>query len=247
MVVSFPAGIVRALMDNMSPNTLGFLIKNITNVEQFIANKQLIVEDESLSSPSGRTFCFNMSSLSEHLRRQAEQNKNAAYFNIDILKYQVKSRPGFGSVPLQLATFWQYSTETQADFRLDYSYSTAALSSPCPLSNVGVILSVDAPIALMQSQPPGTWSAEAKRASWKLGDIPVLSEAGGQGSLRATFDLLPSAAGQQSSVNSIMTAVQFSGEGTTLSGVDFELAGTGYRVSLIKKRFITGKYISALE
>ena len=35
-------------------------------------------------------------------------------------------------------------------------------------------------------------------------------------------------------------AVQFVSEGTTMSGVDFELVGPGYRVSLVKKRLVTG-------
>ena len=35
-------------------------------------------------------------------------------------------------------------------------------------------------------------------------------------------------------------AVQFVSEGTTMSGVDFELVGPGYRVSLVKKRLFTG-------
>ena len=29
--------------------------------------------------------------LTEHLRRQTEQNKSASYFNIDILKYEVST------------------------------------------------------------------------------------------------------------------------------------------------------------
>ena len=36
-------------------------------------------------------------------------------------------------------------------------------------------------------------------------------------------------------------AAQFNCEGTTLSGVDFELVGHGYRLSLVKKRFVSGK------
>jgi len=35
-------------------------------------------------------------------------------------------------------------------------------------------------------------------------------------------------------------AAQFSCEKSTLSGCDFELVGSGYRVSLIKKRFVSG-------
>ena len=39
-------------------------------------------------------------------------------------------------------------------------------------------------------------------------------------------------------------AAQFNCEGTTLSGVDFELVGPGYRLSLVKKRFVSGNYVS---
>lgn len=34
--------------------------------------------------------------------------------------------------------------------------------------------------------------------------------------------------------------MQFVSDGGTLSGVDIELVGTGYRLSLVKKRFGTG-------
>ncbi len=35
-------------------------------------------------------------------------------------------------------------------------------------------------------------------------------------------------------------AVQFTSEGSTLSGCDFQLLGSGYRLSLVKKRFSAG-------
>lgn len=35
-------------------------------------------------------------------------------------------------------------------------------------------------------------------------------------------------------------AAQFTSEGATLSGVDLELVGGGYRMSLVKRRFATG-------
>lgn len=38
-----------------------------------------------------------------------------------------------------------------------------------------------------------------------------------------------------------MLTTQFNCEGTTLSGIDFELVGTGYRISLVKRRFVAGK------
>lgn len=62
------------------------------------------------------------------------------------------------------------------------------------------------------------------------------SNDGGKGSLRAKFEV---AAGP--STPTTVTA-QFNCEGTTLSGLEFSLCGSGYRVSLVKKRFVAGKY-----
>lgn len=57
----------------------------------------------------------------------------------------------------------------------------------------------------------------------------------GSGSLRAKFDL------SEGPSKPTTLAVQFISEGSTLSGVDIELVGSGYRLSLVKKRFATGK------
>lgn len=39
---------------------------------------------------------------------------------------------------------------------------------------------------------------------------------------------------------------QFNCEGTTLSGMEFELLGSGYRLSLVKRRFVSGLYLCLL-
>lgn len=57
----------------------------------------------------------------------------------------------------------------------------------------------------------------------------------GSGTLRAKFDL------SEGPSKPTTLAVQFLSEGSTLSGVDIELVGTGYRLSLVKKRFATGE------
>lgn len=62
----------------------------------------------------------------------------------------------------------------------------------------------------------------------------------GSGSLRAKFEL----SGGPSKPATL--AVQFISEGSTLSGVDVKLVGTGYRLSLLKKRFATGKTLTCL-
>nr|XP_045236733.1 F-BAR domain only protein 1 isoform X9 [Macaca fascicularis] len=75
---------------------------------------------------------------------------------------------------------------------------------------------------------------EEKRLTWRLPDV---SEAGGSGRLSASWEPL-SGPSTPSPV-----AAQFTSEGATLSGVDLELVGSGYRMSLVKRRFATGMYL----
>lgn len=67
-----------------------------------------------------------------------------------------------------------------------------------------------------------------------MNDISEVSEDGTHGSIRAKFSL----SGGKSTPST--TALQFIAEGATLSGVEFELFGSGYRISLAKKRFGAG-------
>jgi len=82
-------------------------------------------------------------------------------------------------------------------------------------------------------------SEQSKKATWRLGDISATSEATRRGSLQASFDLLSTEEQKLADV----VAVQFLSEGSTVSGVDFEITSAGYRVSLVKKR-ITGMWLA---
>lgn len=82
---------------------------------------------------------------------------------------------------------------------------------------------------------------DTSRAVWKIPELSHSSEGGGLGSLRAHFDLSsgPSTA--------CALAAQFVCNNTSLSGADFELCGLGYRLSLVKKQIIAGKYKRVLH
>jgi hypothetical protein len=91
-----------------------------------------------------------MSALIVLLKNNAEQNPNASYFNVDILKYQVsidaanhyfirftktnevsaqiKPKPGAASCPLHLVAFWKCESQ-QTDLRIDYKYNSHAMES----------------------------------------------------------------------------------------------------------------------
>ncbi|KAM5193646.1 F-BAR domain only protein 2 [Mantella aurantiaca] len=236
MTVSFPSGIIKVFTSNPSPAVLCFRIKNTSKLEQILPNTQLLYSDPSQSDNNCKDFWMNMQAVTAYLKKSSEQNPSASYYNVDILKYQVSSN-GIQSTPLNLATYWKCNSTT-TDVRLDYKYNPESMAAPSALSNIQVVVPVDGGVTNMQSLPNAIWNAEQMKALWKISTISEKSENGGSGSLRAKFDVV------EGPSNPSTLAVQFVSDGGTLSGVDIELVGTGYRLSLVKKRFGTGRYMA---
>lgn len=234
MMLSFPAGIVNVLANNPNPAKLGFRIKNLQNLENFLPNKQLITQLQSTALST--TLEFNMPVLTAILRRQSEQNPTAPYFNVDILKYQVKAKPGAASCPFQLVSYWKCE-QRHTDIKIDYKYNSHAMALASPLLNVSLTVPVDGGVKNVQSKPHSAWQGESNRLVWNFTDISQHSDNVGVDTLRARLEV-----GSGPSNPAIISA-QFNCEGTTLSGIEFELVGTGYRLSLVKRRFVSGKYI----
>uniref|UniRef100_A0A3P9Q961 F-BAR domain only protein 2 n=1 Tax=Poecilia reticulata TaxID=8081 RepID=A0A3P9Q961_POERE len=228
MTLSFPMGIIKVFTTNPSPAVLTFKLKNTSRLEQILPNQQLLY-DPSQSDSNSKDFWFNMQALTSYLRKASEQNPSASYYNVEILKYQVLS-DGIHSTPLNLAVYWKCTPST-TDLRLDYRYNPDSMDSPGPLTNVQVLVPVDGGVTNMQSLP-NSINSEQSKCLWKLSDISEKSE-NEAGSLRAKFEL------SNGPSNPSTLAVQFMNEGSTLSGVDMDLQGTGYRLSLNKKRFAT--------
>ncbi|KAM9250714.1 F-BAR domain only protein 2 [Cariama cristata] len=236
MTVSFPSGIIKVFTSNPSPAVLCFRVKNTSKLEQILPNAQLVYSDQSQSDTSTKDFWMNMQAVTVYLKKLSEQNPAASYYNVDVLKYQVSSN-GIQSTPLNLATYWKCNAST-TDVRVDYKYNPESMNVPSMLSNVQVVVPVDGGVMNMQSLPPAKWNADQMKAYWKISSISEKSENGGSGSLRAKFEL------SEGPSKPATLAVQFISEGSTLSGVDVELVGAGYRLSLLKKRFATGRYMA---
>ncbi|XP_040393705.1 LOW QUALITY PROTEIN: F-BAR domain only protein 1 [Cygnus olor] len=236
LTMSFPAGIVRVFSGGMAPPVLSFRLLNTGAIEQFLPNAELLYSDPSQSDPSTKDFWLNMAALTGHLQKQAEQSPAASYYNVALLKYQF-SRLGPSSAPLRLCVRWDCSPGATR-VSVDYGYNAGALALPVPLANVHVLLPLDEPVTNVRLQPAASWNLEEKRLLWKLLDVPGAPGQGGSGRLSASWEPLcgPS---KPSPV-----AAQFSSEGSTLSGVEVELASAGYRMSLVKKRFATGIYLA---
>ena len=91
LMISFPAGIVNVIANNINPAPLQFHLSNSKALESLLPNKELIhpISKSNNDDPDSKIFEFNMKSLQELLKQQSEQNPSASYFNVDILKYQV--------------------------------------------------------------------------------------------------------------------------------------------------------------
>lgn len=233
ITVSFPASVLPLIYDVEHAPMLSFLIRGTSCLEQILPNKALINSKGQLSGGDGVTYDFNMASLADHLKKQSEQGAST-YYNIDIIKYEVKTN-GFSTTPLQLCSYWKCEEEA-TDLRVDYRYNPSCMSAPCSISNLSVLVPMNGGVTIMQSKPSATWSAEHQRALWKLQEVSNTSET--QGTLRARFDLT------QGPSTPSRIAVQFTCNGATISKLNFELKSQEYKLSLVKKRFTTGKYIA---
>ncbi|KAM6938254.1 SH3-containing GRB2-like protein 3-interacting protein 1 [Lycodopsis pacificus] len=238
MVLSFPAGITRHFANNPSPAVLTFSITNYSRLEHVLPNPQLLCCDTTTQAKAdAKDFWVNMPNLISHLKKVAEQKPQATYYNVDMLKYQV-STERLQSIPLNLAVSWRCEP-TSTDLRIDYKYNGEAMTTPMALNNVQFLVPIDGGVSKLQAVlPPAAWNAEHQRILWKIPDISQKSENGGVGSLLARFQLT------EGPSKPAALAVQFTSEGSTLSGCNIELAGPGYRFSLIKKRFAAGKYLA---
>ncbi|XP_070123617.1 SH3-containing GRB2-like protein 3-interacting protein 1 isoform X16 [Equus przewalskii] len=237
MVLSFPAGITRHFANNPSPAALTFRVINFSRLEHVLPNPQLLCCDNTQNDANTKEFWVNMPNLMTHLKKVSEQKPQATYYNVDMLKYQVSAQ-GIQSTPLNLAVNWRCEPSS-TDLRIDYKYNTDAMTTAVALNNVQFLVPIDGGVTKLQAVlPPAVWNAEQQRILWKIPDISQKSENGGVGSLLARFQL------SEGPSKASPLVVQFTSEGSTLSGCDIELVGAGYRFSLIKKRFAAGKYLA---
>lgn len=110
------------------------------------------------------------------------------------------------------------------------------MASPSPLLNLHVAAPIDGGFKTLHSKPSAQWLPDTNRLLWKFTELSQHSEGSGVGSLKARVEL------ERGPGNQGTIFTQFNCEGTTLSGVEFELVGPGYRLSLVKRRFVSGKY-----
>ncbi|KAJ8274626.1 hypothetical protein COCON_G00092510 [Conger conger] len=236
LTMSFPAGILRIFTANPNAPVLSFRLVNIARVDHFLPNQKLLYNDPSQNDPDNRDFWFNMQALNLYLQREAELNPQASYYNVTLLKYQFSSQDP-GSAPLLLSAECQRSG-TVTRVSLDY-HCCPATAPATQLTGVQVMMALDHTATDLQCQPSASWNTEERRLLWKLPSLSPTNHSKGSGTLCASWQCLEVPRGPPPSL-----LVQFVGSGATLSGMDVQVVGGRYRMSLVKKRFATGKYMA---
>ncbi|CAF0781256.1 unnamed protein product [Didymodactylos carnosus] len=253
MLVSFPAAILH-LLATPSPHLsqLEFCLKNLTKVDNIIANPQLVSLNQTLSEQNAPVYSFNMTALSEVLKSLQIKNPNLPFFNFGVLKYEVK-HTGPSSVPIQVSSQWTTTSDTII-VNVVYRFNSSAFPDNIRLINDFVIFHtfVNNANQLTDSLPMAEWSLAEHKILWK---VPYTFD--GSGTLVATLSTLSIDHNNQEKENNVnknehelpVTTsspihVQFLGENALFSSIDFEFACRGYRVSLLKKKICSGKYQS---
>jgi hypothetical protein len=240
--IAFPSGIVQTLANNPSPAALAFKLTNAAKIEKLHPNRNFVtvIDDNiSLQPTDEYQLEIDVSALVNHLKRLREQNPTARYYNVDIVKYQLKSF-GVKSCPLQVVTHWKCEPKWTG-LKVEFKYNPAALSSLESVKNITFTVNIDAKVIDIQGKPQPTWDFATKQATWRLDDISRKSNETGLGSLRAKFDVI------DGPCSPTPVTVQFSCSDATLSGLGFEMNCTGYRVSLIKKSIVSSRYTSEAD
>ena len=97
-----------------------------------------------------------MWALHSNIRRLYEQSPNSRYYNIDVLKYQMRCLQGAKSTPLQLVSYWKCEPQSTS-LKVDYKYNGSAIGQSKPLRNVSIFVNIDGDPHSMQSRPEGKW------------------------------------------------------------------------------------------
>ena len=242
--ISFPYAVLKFLSTEMP--MLEFRLSNVNLTSQDLTiNEQLLMQTIS----SEQQFQFNMSNLVKELKEQHQQNKQAAFFNFELLKYEVKS---LSKPPLFLNATWSLNVlnrdNIELRFNLEYSNQHTKpivnLNFMLVLSqqpNVFQISNTDSkPQALMQNND------QKLQILW---NIPALNTNTSE-CLSAKFNVHIVNKSEFRTLNTLDTIctqplfVKFHMDNGTLTHVKFDILTTNYRLSLLREKMESGKYFS---
>jgi hypothetical protein len=257
MKISFPFAILKLLAIELPKLEFRLSRLQIANQDLKI-NSQLLTRpsdglSESLidihSSPSGDAsssleFGFNNANLIGELKQQHAQNKLAAFFNFELLKYEFKYTSP--TAPLTLNAQWSANKlEQTIELNLEYVHSFRKQLSQVNFMIVIPPSSSHAKLSLAQSEPSALVQ-ESDNKLQILWQMPVLNASG---KLYAKFKVAqqqetlietsPSLSANNLNLESFYQPVyvKFHVDNETLSQVKFDILSSNYKLSFLKQTY----------
>ena len=264
MKISFPFAILKHIQMELPPQ-LEFRLNNLQIANQDLKiNSQLIQPViKSTTTPGVQSpvvdpfgvalvaepplhFHFLTPNLVRELKEQHQQNKLAAFFNFELLKYEFK----YNSTPLILNANWKCNeSESTIELNVDYTH---AFRKQLSQVNFMIVMPTQpagaqkesAKISLTKSEP----SALVQENENKLQILWQIATVNSNGHLMATFRI---ANKEEEAVKLSVSQleqfyqpiyVKFHIDNETFSQVKFEILSPNYKLSLLKERIETGKY-----
>ncbi|KHJ45028.1 hypothetical protein D918_04839 [Trichuris suis] len=236
VTVSFPSGCLRLLKHDASAYPLVFSLKNVTRMHSVVYNQKLMSRVPS-QSDSCHKYEFNMTTLLNELQEHACRTPVAPYYNLEVMRYEVQTEPSVNApdqmAPLLLKGSWNRKDDN-VHLCIRYGYNPqCCLCSP--LSNVVFITDVCGNVQSVECNSDMSWSHEENRLQFNLTEMSCHRSS--SGILRATVHCT------SDNVVSAPIMVQFQANDSCLSNAQLELLCKYYRLSLMRRRLLSGKYI----
>ncbi|OQV11856.1 F-BAR domain only protein 2 [Hypsibius exemplaris] len=235
LILTFPSGVLQTLISNPNHPALSFCLTHTSLLENVLPNKHLVTQETQIDD--GRiTYTFNMTNLTNQLKKQAEAKAiPQPYQNIQVMKYHVMSSTGAQHAPIHLVCYWKQDERT-TDMRIDFRRNAS-----CPqLRGLQLALAIapDTDVTGMTSMPAGDFAPHEHTAKWN-----ILNPSTEMANVKARFEHPPASRGRVVAPISC----SFQADGVLLSRVLFELACPGYQVSMVKMRVCSAKYVCEPE
>lgn len=148
---------------------------------------------------------------------------------------QVSSSSGAQNAPVLLVCYWKQEERT-TDMRIDYRRNPSC--PPLRMCQITVPVKPEVDVTSMTSVPTGEWSVGDHNARWN-----ILDPSPDFATIKARIEHPPES--QKRVAGTVHCSFQT--EGILLSRVLFELACEGYKVTVVKMRVVSSRYICEVE
>ncbi|VDN25115.1 unnamed protein product [Cylicostephanus goldi] len=160
VLISFAASSLPLLTDVHSDiEPLLFNLTDADMIKSVVPNKQLLLPD-SVASQHGPSYHyqFDRLGLANWLLAQQKEKPSAAFFNAEVVRYELCDDARVTQPPLYITTYWKCE-EDHTDVRIDYQLNNEC-SITTPLLNLVFTTKVSGEVSSVTSDPTAAWHGD---------------------------------------------------------------------------------------